>query len=85
MNTKHGIFFSYGDQNFLLIKGLLASFFCFFFLLPTLTFKRSMIVDDFSNKFTNWSNVLLKLSQFEGKLFKIKLSYFLFRSPEKAF
>ena len=53
----------------LVIQGLLASFFCF-------RLRRwsgaclSMIL---AIKFTNWSNVLLKLSRFKGKLFEIRL------------
>ena len=35
-------------------------------------------------KFTNWSNVLLKLSQFKGKLYEIRLPNSLSRLSEKA-
>ena len=36
-------------------------------------------------KFTSWSNVLLKLSQFKGKLFEIRLPNSLSRLSEKNF
>ena len=35
-------------------------------------------------KFTNWLNVLSKLSRFKGKLFEIRLPNFLSRSSEKV-
>ena len=43
-----------------------------------------MLIDVLAIKFTNWSNVLLKLSRFKGKLFEIRLPNSQSRLSEKA-
>ena len=62
------------------IQGLLASFFCFR-LRHWSGACLSMIL---AIKFTNWSNVSLKLSRFKGKLFEIRLPNSLATLSEKA-
>ena len=80
MSSKHGIFFRIEINIPLVIQGLLASFFCF-------RLRRwsgaclSMIL---AIKFSNWSNVLIKLSRIKGKLFEVRLPNFLSRLSEKG-
>ena len=53
----------------LVIKGLLASFFCF----GLRRWSGACLSIILAIKFTNWSNVLLKLSRVKEKLFEIRL------------
>ena len=64
----------------LVIQGLLASFFCF----RLRCWSGACLSMILAIKFTNWSNVLLELSRFKGKLFEIRLPNSQSRLSEKA-
>ena len=64
MSSKHGIFFRMEINIPLVIQGLLASF----FLLPTKTFERSMLIDDFSDYVDKLVKCLIKIVTIQRKI-----------------